>query len=379
MLSAFKNFFVTFLIAALIFGSGAYFAVRFLTDTISGIFDMEASELEQILNPEGETAAPSPSDTSPTDPDSVTPPEEEEIEGTSFNMLFIVTDFQPDIFNDYLPDSQQLTDMEAGTEPLTGILGTQYRRPRACAVLLLRADLERQEFTLTPFPSITRVTTTVGDVPMADLYNLYGHSYILSAVSSMTGLTIDHYLLVNITELSDIVAELGGVSLYLSHDLYYNGQISTTVKPTAEEADVLPLLYSIGKNEIDGPGAVALMMNENYSAGVSDRNSFLVTFFTEILKKLVEKPEAEFTAFYDSICERALVETTFTPKDLVAQMELIRAFVRDDFKVSTVDYPGRYVAATEESAAYYEANTSAGLKLFKTYRPHEKTNTSAAH
>ena len=29
MLSAFKNFFVTFLIAALIFGSGAYFAVQF--------------------------------------------------------------------------------------------------------------------------------------------------------------------------------------------------------------------------------------------------------------------------------------------------------------------------------------------------------------
>ena len=43
MLSAFKNFFVTFLIAALIFGTGAYFAVRFLTDTISGIFDMDAS------------------------------------------------------------------------------------------------------------------------------------------------------------------------------------------------------------------------------------------------------------------------------------------------------------------------------------------------
>jgi len=39
MLSAFKNFFVTFLIAAIVFGAVGYFATRFLTDTITGIFD----------------------------------------------------------------------------------------------------------------------------------------------------------------------------------------------------------------------------------------------------------------------------------------------------------------------------------------------------
>ena len=58
MLSAFKNFFITFLIAALVFGAAAYFATRFLTDTISGIFDMEANELDQILHQNSDTASP---------------------------------------------------------------------------------------------------------------------------------------------------------------------------------------------------------------------------------------------------------------------------------------------------------------------------------
>ena len=378
MLSAFKNFFVTFLIAALIFGSGAYFAVQFLADTISGIFDVEASELEQILNPTDSTPAVDPSITEPDDPNASGALEEDTVEGTSFNMLFVVTDYQPDIFSDYLPDDQTLTDMEAGTSDITGVLSNTYRRPRTCALLLFRADLERKEFVLTPIPTITRVTTSVGDISLAEIYNMYGHSFIQSAVSAMTGLNIDYYLLVNITELSDIMTELGGISLYLSQDLYYNGQISTSVKPSEEEADFLPLLYSIGKNEIDGPGSMALMMNENYTVGVNDRNTFLVNFFTEILKKLVEKPEAEFTAFYDSICENALVETNFTPKDLVAQMELIRAFIREDFKTITAKVEGRFVSAAETTGAYFEVNEKETLAAFKKYRPYEKTN-SAAH
>ena len=60
MLSAFKNFFVTFLISALVFGAAAYFATQFLTETISGIFDAESSELDHILNPGTDTAVTPP-------------------------------------------------------------------------------------------------------------------------------------------------------------------------------------------------------------------------------------------------------------------------------------------------------------------------------
>ena len=374
MLSALKNFFVTFLIAALVFGACAYFAAQFLTDTITGIFDAEANELDQILNPTTDNSHTSV--TEPVDPSSGTQVPSEEIEGKSFNMLFIVTDYQPEMFRDYLPIGEELDKLEA-QEKQTDILGTSYRRPRACAVMLLRADKERKEFTLTSFPSNMRIQTPAGAYALADLSNLYGTSYIISEVAAMTGLTVDHYLLVNVTELYEIINALGGISMYTPKTIYYNGLVSTTVKPSDKELDILPMLYSIGMNTIDGPGSVAIMTNEEYEGGVTYRNTLVTDFFKGVMAKLLEKSEADLSAFYDAVCENAWVETTFTPKDLVAQIDLIYAFASEDFKVTVLEYPGKFVSRTETGEAYYEPNTTAGLKAFLPYRPYEQTNTAS--
>jgi len=373
MLSAFKNFFVTFLIAALVFGAGAYFAAQFLTDTITGIFDAEASELDEILNP---NQNPTPSVTEPVNPSTGTDAPKEEIEGKSFNMLFIVTDYQPEMFRDYLPAGEELDKLEK-EEKQTGILSTAYRRPRACSVLLVRADKERREFTLTSFPSNMSIPTPSGAQPMAELYNLYGTEFIISEVSSLTGLHIDHYLLVNVTELYQIVTELGGISMYIPKPLYYNGLVSTTVKPSEKDLEILPMLYPIGVTDVNGSGAVAIMTNEEYDGSVEYRNTLVTDFFKGTMTKLLTKTEADLSAFYDPVCEKAWIETSFTTKDLVAQIELIYAFGNENFKITTLNYPGRFVAATETEAARFEPNESAGLKLFKPYRPYEKSNTAS--
>ena len=49
MLSAFKNFFITLLIAAAMFGVIAYFATQFVTATVSDILDDEEAALESIM------------------------------------------------------------------------------------------------------------------------------------------------------------------------------------------------------------------------------------------------------------------------------------------------------------------------------------------
>lgn len=370
MLSAFKNFAITFLISALVFGGVAYFVTQFLTETITGIFDSESSELDDILSPTTNSGT----STDTVTPDLITPDDTEPADiltGESFNMLFIVTDHQPELFDDYYPDSEMLDQMEADpTIADTGILGADYRHTRAISVLLLRVDKERQEFTCTVFPAITRVSTSSGEHTMADLYHLYGRDYIIDTVSAMTGLSVDHYFLINITEMYELINRMGGFSLYLTTDLYYNGLVATSEKPTGADANTLPLLYRIGQNSIDGSGMHALMMWEDYSSAdaLTRRNDLLVNILTEILEKLTGMPQAEFTAYYDRICEEALADTTFTPKDLVAQMELLRAMHSDDFTVKTLEYPGRYVAATETADAYFAADLDRGVALFKNYR-----------
>ncbi len=372
MLSAFKNFFITFVVAALVFGTAAYFATQFLTETISGIFDAESSELDSLLNPT-EDKPQTPDNPQQTDVPGNLPEENPEkvIQGDSFNMLFVVTDYQPDLFNDYPPDADALEALQAeSAEKNLGVLGVKYRRTRAAAVVLLRADKERREFTYTVFPAITRVTTSSGDHALSDLYDLYGLDYIINTVSGMTGLTVDYHMAVNVTELYEVVNAMGGFPLYLTKDVYYNGVTSTSTKPSEELANTLPLLYRIGKNTIDGSGSIALIMCEDYTstADFNDRNTLLVNILTAMLEKLTDLPEAEFTAFYDKICTEGWVKTTLPTKDLVAQIELIYAIKDETFVKKTVDLPGRFIAATEEEAAYFSPNLSSAVTTFKNYR-----------
>ena len=371
MLSAFKNFFITFLVAALIFGAIAYFATQFLTETISGIFDSESNELDSILNPTpSNTESPDNTNTPGTDDRPVTDPEEE-ITGESFNMLFVVTDYQPDMFTDYRPDAETLGQMQnESAADHFGVLSAPFRKTRAVSVVLLRADKERREFTYTVFPAATRITTSSGDHTLGDLYELYGLDFIINTVSGISGLTVDYHLAVNVTELYEIVNAMGGFHLYFTKELYYNGFVATSEKPSPETANNPPLLYDIGKNTVDGSGVIALMMWDDTTSAAThtERNTLLVNTLSAILEKLTSLPEAEFTALYDRICTEGWVETTFTPKDLVAQIELIYKIKDESFIKKTLDYPGRFIAATETADAYFAPSTGSAITLFKNYR-----------
>lgn len=90
MLSALRNFLLTFLIATVIFGTIAYFVVGFVLDTLA--VTISAESVDETYTTE----------TLPTEETEETaPPEEDEIEGETFNILLIGTDYQPDKFNDY--------------------------------------------------------------------------------------------------------------------------------------------------------------------------------------------------------------------------------------------------------------------------------------
>ena len=86
MLSAFKNFAVTVLIALLIFGFGAFFAIKFLNTTMNSILTSEKEELSSIVN-KGEDEDPSDENNplTPIDP-------EEIITGESFSFLLVKED-----------------------------------------------------------------------------------------------------------------------------------------------------------------------------------------------------------------------------------------------------------------------------------------------
>ena len=85
MLSALKNFAVTFVIAAVVFGTIGYFATRFVTATVSDILDSEKTELDNILSAETETESGATGDTTESDTTTQTPSAEVDLpDGKSF-------------------------------------------------------------------------------------------------------------------------------------------------------------------------------------------------------------------------------------------------------------------------------------------------------
>ena len=98
MLSAFKNFAVTFVIATVVFGIVGYFATRFVTATGSDILDSEITELDSSLSAETETESGTQSGAEGSESsssDTENPAAEQTPAGESFAFLVITSGYHP--------------------------------------------------------------------------------------------------------------------------------------------------------------------------------------------------------------------------------------------------------------------------------------------
>ena len=190
MLSALKNFGVTFLISALLFGVIAYFATLFVSKTVNSILDDEKNELNEIISTEGEPGA----ETTPSQTPEVTPGEELP-EGKSFNLLIVTTDYRPDLYDNYRPSAETVAEKTKDLEnaiPTIGLLSAQFREVNATAIVLVRADREMRQYVYTYFTPEMQVYTPAGFHTLSEIYRLYGTASLAEYVNALTGVKI-HY------------------------------------------------------------------------------------------------------------------------------------------------------------------------------------------
>ncbi|HPU17399.1 MAG TPA: hypothetical protein PLZ27_01865, partial [Bacillota bacterium] len=98
MLTAIRNFVIVFAISAVIFGVIGYAITGFIVDNVLSIAN---SPDETGISTDTDTS--NDSETTKT-PDTDNIPKYEDLEGRSFNILLIGTDYRPDDFNDYKED-----------------------------------------------------------------------------------------------------------------------------------------------------------------------------------------------------------------------------------------------------------------------------------
>ena len=429
MLSAFKNFGVTFLISALLFGVVAYFATGLVTNTVGEMLDDENTELNEIIQNEEASQTDESENTQQTNTNVKVPV------GESFNFLVVVTDARPDYYTDYQPDVNYMYNTDwysISPDETIGCLSADYRKVNLASIVLVRIDKDKREFNYTYFSPKTRVYTSTGYHTFSEVYNLYGIDRISEYVYSMTGLDIKYNFVINGYDLDELYTLLGGVTVNLGKDIYSDGtyntmQYETTVDHIeadgSEWTEHKPNTFLVGKGDTaltEDNIYTIISAQENSASDYTAKEAYIIEILQKYLTYLasleekqlkitlaqlitdesewknidglvlpeetepaetdtpwnggeeqVEEADEEFDVSSRWIREAyepdgPILRTNYTMNDFDGIYELLCAITY--FENKTITYPCEYYAATEESGDYFDADVNSGIELFMDYR-----------
>ncbi len=284
MLSALKNFGVTFLIAAILFGVLAYFATGFVTSTMNSIMTAEEDELSEIMQNESNQTLVD-AETASTESQ---PPSAEKIpEGESFNFLIITTDYRPDLYNDYQPTLDKMyntTDWySVSASDTRGCLSGDYRPLNVSSIVLVGINKESSQYTYTYFSPATQVYTSTGHHNLNEVYKYYGKQTVAEHIHAMTGLPIRYTLLLNAYNYGELTALCGTPVIPLSKDIYqtadmtYTTQVETTIEHIGDDGypwtEQIPNVLTLAAGEIELTEETLQILN-SLSVSSSEDNAF---------------------------------------------------------------------------------------------------------
>ncbi len=345
MLSATKNFVLTFIIALVVFGLIAYMLVGLVLNNLLGVGSSETKPPEETEKP----------------PSVIDPGQLGEIDlsgGESFNLLLIGTDYRPENFVNYDPamleslygikkeevvpvpapddvtpkpggvisdkDFWSPDGMEAEDGSLIfngGFYSIDYRIIETDALVLIRVDKERGQMTYTVFPTDAYVDMSGRYIKLSEVYGRYGLDILLDKVYAMTGMTIDYRAVVTMDAFPALVDTLGGISYNVPFDMKYT-----------DKAGGIDIDLKKGAQRLDGQGVLDLLMFNNYTDGGSREKTtaeVLKTFIKTFLNIInYNRAPAVFAEL-----ERA-VDTDFDTKVFTANVGTIFNYAQNHREIS---------------------------------------------
>lgn len=382
MLSAFKNYAITFLIAAIIFSLVAFFVVQIVIESLGDSFFVSTDV--------GETVTTDPMTTTDTP---VTTDAPEPLNGESFNILLVGVDYAPTLFYNYNPDIiDALTpETESETVPIqttlppetiappapitvaeettaadTGLLmpdgslffeggfyAEDYRAVQADTIMLVRVDKERQAFTFTAFPPEMVLTIEGREVLLRDVFAEYGLDFLIRKINAMTGLPVDRYAVVNLEQFPGIVDALDGITYTVPCTMKYD-----------DNKGNLHIDLKAGSQLLNGKQALDMLRFNGYTDGFNSRIRTAVSFVRAMMQKMtniVYLPKAP--ELYEKV--KDMIMTNFTAEDLTANLDLI--FKYGEYALSELAFPGTYGLA-ENGTSIFTPNLDRALTYFGDYR-----------
>ncbi|MBQ8915053.1 MAG: hypothetical protein IJ046_02620 [Clostridia bacterium] len=377
-----RNFGIVFAVSLVVLGIIAIFACGYVADTVCAIFSEDGDKLDGILTPVDTTGIGDEGED-----DRLT----RKINGESFTWLMVVSDYRPDVFDDYYPQSSKQVDKLKDF----GILDDEYRFPGAASIVVVRADVKTREYVVMTIPAKTRISTPTGSYPLGDYFALCDTKTFVAEVESMTGLEIDYHTVLNSTDLTSLANSVGSIECNIPVDIGFNGQdyLNMPTEDTTDKADTTKKKETPAKkdkdkdkdtkeettepettfiSELDRDPSVKLakklmaaLLYYEPSDGIDDEMLILQSFANGLMTNLSEKSDGDLTAIFTSVSKK-LASTNITKDDVLAHTEVIRGY--SWFKVQTLTYPGKYITGRQGREGYYNPDIDAAISFFADYR-----------
>ena len=194
--------------------------------------------------------------------------------GSSFNVLFIMTDYAPDLFDDY--SSEQIKNVfgiDGGNVSGSGF----GRKINAEDMLLMRFDKEHGELTFTLIPGNLLVTVKNVKTKLETVAANYGTEVLIEKIRAITGLWIDSYVIFTPNAASTFFNRVGEVTYTVK-----NGMI------LKDESRGIDININPGSQKFDGHKAVDLIRFDAYPNPSDSRTEHIMGFMKRVLKKICD-------------------------------------------------------------------------------------------
>lgn len=359
-----KSFGITFAASLVILGIIALFACGFVADTVCGIFD-GSGDLDNMNSADTTASAMGEEDRL-----------NKQLNGQSFTWMMVVSDYRPDVYDNYYPTSPE----QAKGLGDFGTLGKDYRFTEATNIIVIRAFVDTREYVILTIPSMSKLEMPSGEYTLGEYYAVGGTEALKEAVEAMTGFTIDYYSVIHSTDLYDLADTVGSIECTIPVNIVKDGakyttgaKTPTTVdrkgkKDTKEDTKAPdPTDY-----ELDAADSVFLasklmpaLLYYDPSDGINQEMIIEQSFARGLMNNLSQASDSMLQSMLEAL-DGVLVSTNLDDDAIYLNGEVIRAF--SWFEVHCVTYPGKMVAARGNNDAYYNPGLEEGAGYCYDYR-----------
>lgn len=327
LLTAVRNFIITFLLSLLIFGLFAY-----------GLLEFATSAFRVSDDNESETESPDVSGSDIID-DPV-----QDASGESFTALLLGTDYLPDVYHDYDVSDENETADPFPLEPRTVETDT---------ILLVRVNKETGECLFSAIPAITQIKIDGHLAKLKDLYAAKGIDALCTQIMAMTGLPIDYYAVISIDNMIKLIDRFDGITYTVPTDMHY-----------FDENAGLNINLRAGSQHLDGKKSLDMLRYWLYADEDTSRRQCAIDFLKAFITKVFSQIDAKDAAIYYPELRELFDETNFTIKNLADNVELIFAY--NKLTVFDYTYPG--TTTGKGSSAIFTPNITKALDELSKYK-----------